>query len=358
MTATAAILANGLLHTAFAKTTHGLIRGPSRYRIQGVVDPAAAGRDAGELLDGRPRDIPIFDSLAKLIEATGQRPEACIVGVATVGGVLPAEIRSELLTAARLGMTLVNGLHQLLADDPEVSAAVHSSGGHIIDIRRPRPTHELRFWSGEILAIETPRVAVLGIDCAVGKRTTAALVWQGLRDRGWRAEMIYTGQTGWLQGIPHGFILDATPNDFVCGELEGAVLECQRQADPEIMLLEGQAGLRYPAGPCGAELVLAGAAHGVILQHVPGRRYYEDLETLACEIPPVNEEIEMIRLMGTDVWALTLNDENLDRRRGQLVRDRLASDLGIPVVFPLWEGVDSVIDEIEKRLGDSGRSGA
>ena len=37
--------------------------------------------------------------------------------------------------------------------------------------------------------------------------------------------MIYTGQTGWLQGGRFGFILDATPNDFVSGELEHAIVE-------------------------------------------------------------------------------------------------------------------------------------
>ena len=38
---------------------------------------------------------------------------------------------------------------------------------------------------------------------------------------GRRTEVIYTGQTGWLQGFRHGFIFDATLNDFVSGELEG-----------------------------------------------------------------------------------------------------------------------------------------
>lgn len=267
MSPTAAILAHGLLQTPFAKTTHGLVRGPSRYRIIGVVDPEFAGTAVGELLDGKARQVPVFDSLSALIEAVGTRPDVCIVGVATVGGVLPPEIRIALLEAAELGMTLVNGLHQLLSEDDELSERVQRSGGEIIDIRRPKPVHDLRFWSGEILAIDSPRLAVLGTDCAVGKRTTAALLWQGLRQRGCRAELIYTGQTGWLQGLRHGFIFDATPNDFVCGELEGAILACHRETDPDIILLEGQSGLRNPAGPCGAELILAGASQGVILQH-------------------------------------------------------------------------------------------
>ena len=37
--------------------------------------------------------------------------------------------------------------------------------------------------------------------------------------------MIYTGQTGWLQGGEYGFIFDSTLNDFVSGELENAIRE-------------------------------------------------------------------------------------------------------------------------------------
>ena len=67
MPETALLLANGLFRTAFAKTTHGLVRGPSRFEIAGVIDPEHAGQDAGELLDGRRRGIPIFASVGELL---------------------------------------------------------------------------------------------------------------------------------------------------------------------------------------------------------------------------------------------------------------------------------------------------
>lgn len=356
MTETAVLLANGLLRTPFAKTTHGLIRGPSRYEILGIVDPEFAGQDAGEILDGQPRGISVFASLSDLIGSAERTPDVCVVGVATVGGLLPPPIRAALLEAADRGMILVNGLHQLLAEDAEIATRVGDAGGHIVDVRQPKRIRDLRFWTGEILGVATPRLAILGTDCAVGKRTTTALLWQALRETGRHAEMIYTGQTGWLQGIPHGFIFDATPNDFVCGELEGAILECQRDEDPEIILLEGQSGLRNPAGPCGSELVLAAGSRGVILQHVPGRRFYEDLEELGCEIPPVREEIEIIRLMGVDVWALTLHTENLDEESARSTQQQLEAELDLPVVLPLTDGLGRVVDEISRRLGWQGDS--
>ena len=92
-------------------------------------------------------------------------------------------------------------------------------------------------------------------------------------------------------------MLDALPNDFVTGELEHAILSCARELSPELILLEGQSALRNPSGPCGSELILSGAARGVILQHAPGRRFFEGHER-RVRIPPVEEEIELIRLLG------------------------------------------------------------
>ena len=69
------------------------------------------------------------------------------------------------------------------------------------------------------------QIAILGTDSAVGKRTTAWLIWcRRWRGCGYRAEMIGTGQTAWMQGARYGMILDSLVNDFVSGEIEHAVL--------------------------------------------------------------------------------------------------------------------------------------
>ena len=63
MDGTALILCGGYYAKVNGKTAHGLVRGTDRYRVVGVVDAPTAGRDAGEVLDGRRRGIPIFGSL-------------------------------------------------------------------------------------------------------------------------------------------------------------------------------------------------------------------------------------------------------------------------------------------------------
>jgi uncharacterized NAD-dependent epimerase/dehydratase family protein len=353
---TAVVLANGRYQTSFAKTAHGMVRGPCRYRVVAVVDADCAGRDAGELLDGRFRGIPVVDSVHRTLERAAGRPQVCVVGVATSGGVLPVDLRADLIDAAESGMTLVNGLHQLLADDPEVAAIARERGAAIIDIRRPRPTAELRFWTGEVLGLATPRVAVLGTDCAIGKRTTCMLLLEACQRAGLRAGMVYTGQTGWLQGLRHGFILDATPLDFMCGELERAILDCQRETDPEIILIEGQSALRNPSGPCGAEFILAGGARGVVLQHAPAREFFDELEGVGCRIPAVAEEVELIRLFGAEVLAITLNEEGLAGDAAEVARRKLEAELETPVFLPLREDLGRLVELVRDWTGRRSRS--
>lgn len=341
----ALILANGLFDSVLAKTTHGLLRGPSRYEIVGVVDADYAGQEAGYVLDGQNRGIPFYGSVSEALEY--RTPTHCIIGVATVGGVLPDPLRRDLLTAASAGLQLVNGLHQLLSDDEEIVR--HARGG-IIDLRKSRPTSELRFWSGDILSVPAPRVAVLGMDCAIGKRTTTMVLHEGLREQGVRSEVIYTGQTGWLQGMKYGFIFDATLNDFVSGELERAIVKCYRETDPEVILLEGQSALRNPAGPAGPELICSARAAGIILQHAPSRLHFEGFEDIDCRIPPLSEELELIRLLGSEVWGITLFTRGIDDVQSLQIATELEAQHRIPVVRPLEDGIERLVNTIRQKL--------
>src|SRR5262249_26338158 len=148
---------------------HGLVRGPSRYEIVAVVDKKGAGRDAGELLDGRTRGIPVFADFENLLAKLGQVPDFVVVGIATSGGVLPPELKSSLLGVVERGIGVVNGLHDLLSQDPAFTAAARKSGAELIDVRAQKPRRELSFWTGAVRSVRAPRIAVLGTDCAVGK---------------------------------------------------------------------------------------------------------------------------------------------------------------------------------------------
>ena len=253
---TALILTNGRLTTSDAKTAHGLIRGTERFTIVDVVDPLNCGKDAGDIVDGRFRNIPVFESVRTFLDHSRQKPDYGIIGVALSGGRLPEEWNDILLEVLENQISIISTMHQLLGEKPVLRDAARKNGVEIIDLRKPKPIDQLHFWSGEIYKVRAAKIAVLGMDCSIGKRTTARFITELCRQEGIRTEMIYTGQTGWLQGYKHGFIFDATLNDFVSGELEQAVLECNRQSSPDLILIEGQSGLRNPSGPCGSEIIV------------------------------------------------------------------------------------------------------
>lgn len=344
----ALVLTNGMLSIDNAKTAHGLIRETERFEIIGVADHAHVGQDAGEVLDGRHRDIPIAASVADfLAEYPDRRPDYCVVGVALPGGVLPDDFKAELRTALELGCDLVNGLHTFLSDDPEFIALAEQHGRRLIDVRKPRPRSELHFWSGAIHSVRAPRIAVLGTDCALGKRTTARWLRNACRAAGIKTELLYTGQTGWMQGSPYGFIFDSTVNDFISGEIEHAIVECDRGANPDLILIEGQSALRNPTGPCGSEFLLSGQCHGVILQHAPGREHYEGT---SIRISPIASEIGLIQYYGARVLAVTLNEEGLDDEAIAKIQTELETDLDLPVLRPLKEGVERLVPVVEEFL--------
>lgn len=346
----AIIFTDDLLDTFFAKTCHGLLRGSSRFEILGVVDSKHPGRDAGEVMDGVKRGVLVHPTVDEFLSLCSEKPEYCLVGVAFPGGILPNSCREQLMQAMKHGMSIVCGLHHFLSDDPEFKKTAQENNVELIDIRKPRPTSELHFWSGEIYSVKTPRIAVLGTDCAVGKRTTCRFIMEACQEHGVKTEMIYTGQTGWMQGYKHGFILDATPNDFVSGEIERAIVECERESKPDLILIEGQSSLRNPSGPCGAEILLSGNVKGVILQHEPSREHFADLEELGCLIPPVKEEIDLIQIYGAETLALTLSEAGDDERTISALQKQLADDLSLPVVRPLREGVGALLPLITKFM--------
>lgn len=337
----AIVLTNGILTHSDAKTAHGLIRGSERFTIVGVVDDETlAGQDAGVILDGKNRNIPIYATLEQaLIE---QQANYLIIGIATVGGVLPDTMVTIIQQAIRAGLNIVNGLHDYLTDRPEIASLAAEFQVDLIDVRRPKSRKDLHFWTGDIFKIKTPIIAVIGMDCAMGKRTTARLIRQACDAKGLKAEMIYTGQTGWLQGGKYGFIFDSTLNDFVSGELEHAILTCDREAKPDFILLEGQASLRNPSGPCGLELLISGQAKKVILVFAPKRKYFDNEEHWG-EIPSVASEIEIIEKLGSKVIALAMNTELCTDEEAFELQKEFEKTTGLPVLLPMQEGVEKVI---------------
>jgi uncharacterized NAD-dependent epimerase/dehydratase family protein len=350
---TAIVITGGYLDTYSAKTAHGLIRGTDRFTILGVIDDKSPGKDAGEVLDGKRRNIPIYATIADFVKTSGQSAKYCIVGVATKGGVIPESLNELLVQALKNGLGIVNGLHEYVSDIPELVSLAHQKGLEIIDVRKPKKVKDLHFWSGKIQEVKCPKVAVLGTDCALGKRTTTRFLVEAMRKAGYKAEMVYTGQTGWMQGAKYGFVFDSTLNDFISGEMEHAVVTCYHEAKPDIIFIEGQSSLRNPSGPAGSEWIVSAAADGVVLQHNPARKQYKDMEFYPAYLPALKDEIALIKIYGAPTLAVTINSAKMTQAEAQASVQQYAKELEIPVVLPLEDGVDSLVPVFEKMINNS-----
>ena len=350
LTGTACIITGGLLETIHAKTAHGLIRESKRFKIVGVIDHEAANRDAGEVLDGYHRNIPVLSSIRRLIEINGQKPDYAIIGMATKGGVLPESLYPVIKEVLSHGIHIINGLHQPISEIAGIMNLANGNGAVIHDIRKPKPFGHLNFWSGKIQEVDCLKIGVLGTDCSVGKRTTTKLLDSALNEAGIKSEMIYTGQTGWMQGTKYGFIFDATPNDFIPGELEHAMYECWKNEQPDVMLIEGQASLKNPGGPCGSEFVVSGRLDGVILQHHPIRTHFNNLGHYPAVIADALEDVKIIELLGSETWAITLNTASMTEDEINTSKEDLMARGGIPVVSPLEDGLDRLVELIKGKM--------
>jgi uncharacterized NAD-dependent epimerase/dehydratase family protein len=350
----AIVITAGYLDSNSGKTAHGLIRGSDRFNIIGVIDHKHPGKDAGEVLDGRKRDIPVYASIEEFAKSSQEPAKYCIIGVATKGGVIPDTLRAILKDALIHGYGLVNGLHEYISEIPELADFARSRGLEIIDVRKPKKFKDLHFWSGKIKNVHCPKIAVLGTDCALGKRTTTRFLTEAMKNAGYRAEMIYTGQTGWMQGAKYGFVFDSTLNDFISGEMEHAIVQCWEEAKPDIIFIEGQSSLRNPSGPAGAEWIVSGDANAVVLQHHPLRKQYKDMEYYPAYIPDLKDEIAMIKAYGAPTVAITVNTAKMTEQQSRDYAAGKEKELGIPVVLPLEDGVERLVaifkDMIEKSI--------
>jgi uncharacterized NAD-dependent epimerase/dehydratase family protein len=338
----ALVYCQGAFNTPNGKTAHGLVRFTGRYQVLSVIDSRYSGKDAGEILDGKRSGIPIFDSINAALKSSRDSNSPgthLVVGLAPDGGRLSSSARLDIINAVAAGLNIDCGLHDYLSDDIEIADLARQKKVTIRDIRKPPPVSKLHFFSGKIEQVDSLKIAVLGTDSAIGKRTTAWLVVQAVRNAGYKAEMIGTGQTAWMQGAEYGIILDSIINDFIAGEIEHAVWSAWNEKKPDVIVIEGQGSLMNPAYPGGFEILAAGRPDAVILQHAPERKDYDGFP--GYPIQPLPHQIKAIETVsGKPVIAITLNHEGINPEQVPSVCRTIQQTIGLPVFDVLIEGAD------------------
>ncbi|MCL4337177.1 MAG: DUF1611 domain-containing protein [Candidatus Thermoplasmatota archaeon] len=337
----AVVLAEGVFGTTYGKTANGLVRYTKRFRVVAVIDSTKAGSDAGTVLAGKEKGIPIVSTVEEGIQL-GAR--TLVVGVATDGGYIPDEYRKFISDAIIKGLNIVSGLHEFISDDPEFSALAAKHGSYITDVRKLfrdiKPPY-----TGQIKEVMALKIAVLGTDSAIGKRTTAVNLNNALKEKGVPTAMVGTGQTAWMQGFKHTVVVDSMINDFIPGGLESMTVEAWREENPKVIFIEGQGSVLHPAYPGSFEIIGACRPEAIILQHAPKRKFFDGFPDIP--IPDLQKYIDILELLsGHKVIAISLNREGMTEGEVRNEIKELESRFGIPVFDPLNLNVEAIMSII------------
>jgi uncharacterized NAD-dependent epimerase/dehydratase family protein len=351
----AVVLCDGYFGDVTGKTANGLVRYSKRYQITGIIDHTKSGKDAGEVLDGKPNGIPIFRDLREAVEKA--KPETLIIGVATEGGYIPVEFRPVIREAIEDGLNVAAGLHEYLSDDPEFGPLAVKHGVLLIDVRRPRPMKDSHHFANATRNLPCLRIPVLGTDGVIGKRTCALLLTDALNAAGTKATFVSTGQTGLLQGSSYGVPLDSLTTDFMVGELESEIVRAYEETRPKVIIVEGQGSISHPAYVCGSRsIVMASMPSAILMMHAPARKVRDYLsDVVAWPMPKPEEEMEALEFAariagGGKVFAIGLNHENLTRDQVEATVKEYEAKYRLPTADPLWHGCEKFVAGIQALL--------
>ncbi|HUK95344.1 MAG TPA: DUF1611 domain-containing protein [Gaiellaceae bacterium] len=333
------ILAEGRSGDAhYGKTARGVIRyGP---------DPAVVVLDstrAGKTLDG----IPIVATVA---EALPFGPTTALVGVATQGGRFPPAWRELLKACVEAGLDVENGLHEFLADDPELSGLAAARGVELRDLRRP--PSDLNVPTGENLQLPARVALTVGSDCAIGKKTVALELDLEARRRGLHSVFVPTGQTG-IAIAGWGIAVDAVVSDFLAGAAERLVVEGYRRGG-DLLFVEGQGSLSHPAySGVTLGLIHGSAPHAFVLCHRAGSTEVEGYP--GHPLPSLPELVELherisLRLRPARVACLALNTGHLEEPEARGAIAAAAEETGLPADDPVRFGAGALLDAVLQML--------
>lgn len=268
--------------------------------------------------------------------------QTLVIGVANRGGIISDAWIAILQEALESGMDLAAGLHNRLADVPQLRELAARLGRSLFDVRHPSQTFPVangRKRPGK-------RLLPVGTDCSCGKMYTALAIEKEILSRGGNATFRATGQTGILISGA-GVSIDAVVADFIAGAVE--TIAPANDAD-HWDVIEGQGSLFHPsfAG------VTIGIIHGaqpdaLVLCHEPTRKTMRGVDypipdlaaCMALNLSVAQLTNPKARFVGISINTAALSEQDAL----QLTRD-LEKKFGLPVVDPFRQGVGRIVDQL------------
>ncbi|MDA0161146.1 DUF1611 domain-containing protein [Solirubrobacter ginsenosidimutans] len=334
-----ALFTGGVFADSHAKTAHGILRYGTR-EVVAVVDDTSAGAVASDVVPYARRAVPIVGSVA---EAVKLGSNVLVIGVAPFGGALTQEWRAALLEAIGAGLSVEAGLHTVLSDDPELSAAAAAAGVELRDLRAAPA-------GLSVPPADRPDARVVhtvGSDCAIGKMSVTLELDAAARARGLSSAFVATGQTG-IAITGWGIAVDHVISDFISGAASRLVHEGASRAP--LLFVEGQGALGHPA----YSGVTLGLLHGclpdaLVLCHRAGATFIDDYPS--TPIPSLTELIALYEgaigwVRPARVTAIALNTRGLSDDEARAEIARAVAETGLPATDPVRFGASPILEAV------------
>lgn len=319
------------------KTAVNLIRFRP-HEVVCVIDTRHAGQDLQELL-GIGRGIPIVGSAAEAVKLGAKQ---LVIGVATPGGFLPAELRPIVYEAMRNRVGVISGLHESVGGDPNLASLAARHAVEVVNLRKI--TDDVNhIGTGRARQGKAFRVLTVGTDANIGKTTTTLMMhtWHKKHGPG-RSRFVATGQDGVLvKG--RGLCIDRCITDFASGAMEDVILRESKGRD--MLFIEGQDSILSPCYGAVSIAVLHGSCpDAMVLCHVPSRRLHRHTDV---PIPSLSQYIAAYEALLAPmhpgkVVAVSLNTMDLDADAAAKAVEKAAAETGLPVADPVREGDEGV----------------
>ncbi|KAH0533845.1 hypothetical protein FGG08_007530 [Glutinoglossum americanum] len=336
-----ALLMHGAIQGDGGKMGLGLLR-YSEDPIICVIDKESVGQDI-TALTGIPRPVPI---VASVEDAAALGANTLVPAIAPAGGALPPEWRAEVGRALRMGFSLINGLHEKMADAPDMRDALQP-GATIYDVRQ-EPAG-LDNSSGLARDLAAKRVLTVGTDMAIGKMTTSLELHAAAKRRGVPSAFVATGQIGICisgAGIP----LDAIRVDFAPGAVEKAVLEAAAKIEDQgIIWVEGQGSVLHPASSAWLALIRGSIPTELILCHRIGQERIMRIPWV--KIPPLAEVAALYEaicapIQPAKVVGIALNGGYLPDDDVRAACEAIEAETGLPTTDTVRFGGEKLLDAV------------
>lgn len=296
----------------------------------GQIRLPGCGADAGLA------DVTVADAAAR-------GAKTLILGLVASGGRLEASWTNVIQDALAHGLDVVSGMHDKLADVPELAAAAAKHGRRLFDIRHT----STKFATGTGAKRSGKRLLTVGTDCSCGKMFTTLHVERELKRRGVRCTFRATGQTGILIA-GEGVAIDAIVSDFVAGAVEAL---SPANAPDHWDLIEGQGSLFHPAF-AGVTLSLIHGAQpdALILCHEPGRPHVRGLPHAPMpdlrDCIDLNVRVAKLTNPAARMVGVSVNTVRMTESAAFAEIARIERETGLPAVDPTRQGAGRLVDAL------------